>query len=155
MFNLPSQIIIILIASLPIGELRTAIPIAHKIYNMPLYEAYFWSVIGNMIPIIFIIWFLRPLSLWLSKKYKLFDKFFEWLFHYTRRKHSKRFEVFEEIALVLFVAVPLPLTGAWSGALASFVFNIPPKKSLPLIFLGVLISGFIVTFITYGFIILK
>ena len=66
------------------------------------------------------------------------------------KKHSKKFETFEEIALVTFVAIPLPGTGAWSGALVAFVFGIPPKKSIPLIFLGVAIAGIAVSLITLG-----
>lgn len=134
----------------PIGELRAAIPIGLTVFKLGVIETYIISVIGNMIPILIIIFLLEPISNLLSKHFKFFKWFFNWLFEHTRKRHSHKFEVLEEITLVTFVAIPLPMTGAWSGALASFVFGIPPKKSLPLIFLGVLIAGVIVTLITLG-----
>jgi uncharacterized membrane protein len=139
-----------IVAMMPIGELRVSLPLALTKLNMSLPLAFLISVVGNMFPVIFIAYFLEPVSRFLSKHSKFFEWFFEWLFRYTRKKHSKKFEVFEEIALVTFVAIPLPMTGAWSGALAAFVFGIPPKKSLPLITLGVIGAGIIVTIITLG-----
>lgn len=141
---------LLLTAMAPIGELRAAIPIGLTVFKLGVIETYIISVIGNMIPILIIIFLLEPISNLLSKHFKFFKWFFNWLFEHTRKRHSHKFEVLEEITLVTFVAIPLPMTGAWSGALASFVFGIPPKKSLPLIFLGVLIAGVIVTLITLG-----
>ncbi|MBW6431921.1 small multi-drug export protein [Patescibacteria group bacterium] len=141
---------LLLAAMTPIGELRAAIPIGLTAFNLGIIETYIISVIGNMVPILFIIFLLEPTSNFLSKHFRFFKWFFNWLFERTRKRHSQKFEVLEEITLVMFVAIPLPVTGAWSGALASFVFGIPPKKSLPLIFLGVLIAGVIVTLITLG-----
>lgn len=137
-------------AMTPIGELRAAIPLALTRYSLSFWEAYVLAVIGNMVPIFFIVYLLEPVSEFLSKHFKFFKWFFHWLFERTRKKHSKKFEVLEETALVTFVAIPLPVTGAWTGAVAAFVFGIPPKKSLPLIFLGVLIAGVVVSVITLG-----
>lgn len=140
----------ILMAMAPLGELRVALPYALTKLSLPFWEAYFLSVVGNMIPIIIIIYLLDPVSKFLSKHSRLFKRFFDWLFERTRKKHSHRFEVLEEIALVSFVAIPLPVTGAWSGAVAAFVFGIPPKKSLLLILLGVMIAGIVVGLLTIG-----
>lgn len=137
-------------AMVPIGELRAAIPLGLTVFGLGIVETYVISVVGNMVPIFFIVFLLDFVSKFLSKHFRFFKWFFEWLFARTRRKHSRRFELLEEMALITFVAIPLPITGAWTGALASFVFGIPPKKSLPLIFLGVLIAGVIVTMITLG-----
>ena len=82
----------------------------------------------------------------------MFSRFFDWLFERTRRKHSKRFETYQELALLFFVAIPLPITGAWSGSVAAFVFGIPAKKAIPFIIMGVLVSGVIVSLITQGII---
>ncbi len=141
---------LLITAMMPIGELRAAIPLGLTIYNLNFFETFLISVLGNMAPITLIIFLLNPISKLLSKHSQFFRWFFHWLFERTRRKHSKKFEVLEEVALVSFVAIPLPMTGAWTGALASFVFGIPPKKALPLIFLGVLIAGVIVTLLTVG-----
>jgi len=140
----------ILLAMTPIGELRVALPIAITVFKLPFWTAYFISVVGNMIPVLLIAFFLEPISYFLSEKSVFFRKFFEKLFHITRKKHSKKFEVFEELALIIFVAIPLPMTGAWSGMLAAFVFGIKPKKSIPLILLGVMIAGLIVGVLTLG-----
>jgi uncharacterized membrane protein len=141
---------VLLLAMIPIGELRAAIPLGLTHYNLGIIETYLIAVIGNMTPIVFIVFLLEPVSNWLMKHSKFFRWFFNWLFERTRKKHSKKFEVFEEVALVTFVAIPIPMTGGWSGALAAFVFGIPPKKSIPLIALGVAIAGVIVTLITLG-----
>lgn len=140
----------LIIAMIPIGELRAALPLAISHYHLSIPLAFTLAVVGNMLPVIFIAFLLEPVSKFLMEKSRFFNWFFNKLFHYTRTKHSKKFEQLEEVALVTFVAIPLPMTGAWSGALAAFVFGIPPKKSLPLIFLGVLIAGVIVTVLTTG-----
>jgi uncharacterized membrane protein len=138
------------LALMPIGELRVALPVALEVYKISWPVAFIVSVVGNMVPVIFFSFLLDPISKFLMKHSRFFKWFFNWLFERTRKKHSKRFETLEEVALVTFVALPLPITGAWSGTLAAFVFGIPPKKSIPLIFLGVLIAGAIVTLLTKG-----
>lgn len=138
------------IAMTPIGELRAAIPLGITHYRLGVLETFLIAVVGNIIPVIIIAYLLEPISKWLSRHSKYFRCFFEWLFERTRKKHSKKFELFEEVALVTFVAIPLPMTGGWSGALAAFVFGIPPKKAIPLVSLGVVIAGVIVTVITVG-----
>lgn len=140
----------LILAMTPIGELRVALPIALTQFELSLPVAYIVSVFGNIIPVIFIIYLLEPVSKFLSKRSKFFKSFFDKLFTKTREKHSKKFETLEELALITFVAIPLPVTGGWSGALAAFVFGIPPKKSIPLIFIGILIAGVIVALITEG-----
>lgn len=148
--DLPKELATLLIAMIPIGELRASIPVAIEIYNMPWYWAYFWSVLGNTLIITIILLFLEPVSRFLMDKSKIFNKFFDWLFDRTRKKHTERFEKWGALALITFVAIPLPITGGWTGALAAFVFGIPFKKALPLIFIGLLIAGVIVTLVTTG-----
>lgn len=134
-----------LIAMIPLAELRGAIPVAHFSFHFPLWKAFIFAVIGNMIPIPFILLLLGPASEWLMKHSKLMERFFNWLFARTRRKLEKQYELYAEIALAVFVAIPLPLTGAWSGAVAAFLFDIPFKKALFWIFMGVLGAGVAVT----------
>jgi len=149
---MPAELITLIIGALPISELRGAIPIAIGVYNMPIPVAFFWAVLGNIIPVIFILWFLEKVSNFLSHRIYFFNRFFTWLFENTRKNHSQKFELLKEFALVILVAVPLPFTGAWTGALAAFVFGIPFKKAFPLIVLGILIAGVIVTCATMGII---
>jgi len=147
------EIATLLTSMLPISELRGAIPVAVLVYNMSLWSAFLFSVLGNLIPVIFIIWILDLLiNKILIHRIYIFNRFFTWLFEKTRKRHSKKFERWRDLALVILVAIPLPFTGAWTGALAAFVFGIPIKRAFPLIALGVLIAGIIVTSITIGII---
>lgn len=148
--NLPKEIAVFLISMIPVGELRVSIPLGLNVYHLSATETYLWAVMGNLVPVILILLFLGKISNYLSHHVYYFNRFFEWLFEYTRKKHSKKFERYEELFLVLFVAIPLPITGGWSGAIAAFVFGIPPKKAIPLIALGLLIAGGIVMIVTRG-----
>ncbi|MBU2563447.1 MAG: small multi-drug export protein [Actinobacteria bacterium] len=141
-------------AMTPIGELRASIPIALSAYGMNVFETYIISVLGNMIPVAAILWILEPVSKFLMNRFKIARRFFTWLFNYTRRRHSKRFEKYEGYALAGFVAIPLPITGGWTGALIAFVFGIPPKRAILHILIGVLMAGVIVTIVckTVGYI---
>ena len=134
----------------PILELRGSLPIALGVYNLPIWSAFLFSIIGNLIPVFFLLWFLESVSKFLSRHFYFFERFFTWLFEKTRKKHTKKFERWEEFALIILVAIPLPFTGAWTGSLCAFVFGIPFKKALPLIALGVIIAGLIVTSVTLG-----
>ncbi len=135
-------------AMTPVGELRASIPIALGSYRMGIVETYIISVLGNLVPVVAIIWVLDPVSKFLMKRFRIFDRFFTWLFNRTRRKYSKRFEKYRGFALAGFVCIPLPVTGGWTGALISFVFGIPPRKALLHIGIGIMLAGIIVTVIT-------
>lgn len=138
-----------LIAMSPIVEIRGAIPAA-LIYGLPLSHAFFWAVLGNIISAVFVLLLLEPISKILIDNFKIFNRFFKKLFEKTRQKHNHRFEKWGALALIAFVAIPLPFTGSWTGAVAAFVFGIPFKKSFPLISLGIMIAGVIVSFASLG-----
>ncbi len=141
----------LLIAMLPIAELRGAIPVAIVGFDMPVVSAYFWAVVGNTIPAFFLLLFLDPVAQWLRKQSRFFDRFFIWLFARTRRRFSVTSEKYGKfVALVLFVAIPLPITGAWTGAAAAFLFGVPFRRSFPALVIGVLIAGVVVTAMTVG-----
>ena len=150
MIIVSEQITTFLVAMLPIAELRGAIPLAMGIYKMSATSAFFWSVLGNVISVDLVLWLLEPVSKFLSHKNYFWNRFFSWLFAKTRKKHSHKFEIWGALALIAFVAIPLPFTGGWSGAVAAFVFGIEFKKALPLITLGILIAGIIVTLASLG-----
>jgi uncharacterized membrane protein len=141
---LPPELIVILLSASPILELRGAIPVG-KFLGMPLEAVFIWSIVGNMLPIFIIMKYLDPVTRFLIRKSKWFEKFFTRIFETTRKKHSKRFEEVGAIFLVTFIAIPLPGTGAWTGALISHLFNIPYWKSILLIFLGVVGAAVIVS----------
>ncbi|MDI6639426.1 MAG: small multi-drug export protein [Methanocellales archaeon] len=146
--SIPNWISVILVAAMPISELRGAIPVA-MMHDFDPLTAYMLAVIGNLLPVVPLLLWLEPVSNHL-RRYKSWDKFFDWLFTRTHRKHNERFEKYGTIALSLFVAVPLPVTGAWTGCAAAFVFGIKFKHALPAILLGVLIAGVVVTLTCLG-----
>lgn len=134
---------------LPIIELRGGLPIGLS-QGLPWSEAYLFAVLGNLIPVIPILLLLEPVSNWMRKQWRWADRFFTWLFERTRRRTEKTVEKYGTLGLTIFVMIPLPVTGAWTGTLAAFLFGIPARKALPAIVLGVLIAGGIVTAVYYG-----
>lgn len=146
-----SQLIILLISMLPVIELKGAIPLAITKYNLPWWQAYIFGVLGSMISAVIIILLLGVVSDWLSKKFKIFNKFFTWLFERTRNKHAKKMESYQELALFLISAIPIPvLGGVWTAALVAFIFNVNIKKALLFILLGTLVAGMIFVMGTTG-----
>ena len=143
---------VFLIAMSPIFELRGSIPMALGVFHLPIWSAFLISVIGNIVPVVFILLLLETVSDFLSRHSCFFQRFFTWLFERTRKKHAKTFETGRNLALLIFVAIPLPLTGAWTGALCAFLFGIPFKRALPTIAGGVVIAGVIITLATLGII---
>lgn len=150
---MPSELVVFLISMSPVFELRGAIPVAIGVYHMAPLSAFFWAVLGNVIPIVFIILGLDLLiNKFLIHRIYIFNRFFTWLFERTRKNHSGKIERWKDLALMIFVAIPLPGTGAWTGALIAYVFGIPLKRAFPMIALGVLIAGIIVSLVTVGII---
>jgi uncharacterized membrane protein len=142
-------VITFIVSLLPVIELRGAIPIGVSM-GLSTVTSMIVSVIGNMAPIPFIILFIRRIFEWMRKKSPGMKKLAERL---ENKAYSKRDIIYkgEVIGLIIFVAIPLPGTGAWTGALIAALLNIRLKVALPAIALGVLIAGFLVSGITYGF----
>lgn len=145
------EIYTLLLAASPISELRGAIPAAILVWGFNPFKAYVLSVIGNALPVIPLLFIWHYLSDYLSKRFYFLNRFFNWLFDRARTRHNHHFEVWEQLALLIFVAIPFPLTGAWSGTVAAFVFGIPFWRAVAMIFGGILISGLIVLLLTTGF----
>jgi uncharacterized membrane protein len=142
------ELVIIFVAALPIFELRGSIPLALFTFGFDPYTAFFLSVIGNMIPVIPLLLFLEPVSNYL-RQWRIWDIFFSWLFERTHRKHSADFEKYGSIGLAIFVGIPLPATGAWTGCAAAFIFGFKFKNSFLAILAGVIIAGVLVTALAY------
>lgn len=142
--SIPPPIVIIFISMLPFIELRGSIPVAIFVYNMNLAEAFFLSIIGNIVPVPFILLFFKQVEKWL-RNYDLFERFFNWLYERTRKRAKNWIEKYSAIALIVFVAIPLPMTGAWTGSLISYLFDLKFTKAILWIFIGVVIAGIIIT----------
>lgn len=147
--NIPTELIVLFISVFPAIELRGSIPAAIFIFGMhPLYAAML-SILGNILIIPIILLCLRVLEK-LSLKYKWGKVVHDKLEHYVRKRHTHKVKQYEMLALFIFVSIPLPGTGAWTGALVAHIFGFPWKKSFALISLGVITAGVIITLLSTG-----
>lgn len=136
-----------IISMLPIVELRGAIPYAAGM-GIPWFEAYLLAVAGNLVPVVPLLLFLGPVSEWL-RRLPGFGRFFDWLFARTR-KRTHAVEKYGPWGLALFVAIPLPVTGGWTGAAAAYLLGFRFRRSFPAIAAGVLLAGVVVTLAVQG-----
>lgn len=137
-----------LMSMVPVVELRGGIPMGVGL-GLPLWEAYIAAVIGNMVPVPFIIVFIRRIFKWLQTKSPKLDRLVRRL---EKKAHLKGRTVlkYRSLGLVILVAIPLPGTGAWTGALAAAFLDMRLRDAVPSIFLGVLIAGAAVSALTCG-----
>ena len=135
-----------IISMLPIVELRLAIPYGILVQNLEWHNVMLISSLGNYIAAIMVFLFIKYLAEYFMK-YKVFSLILNWIFKRTRNKGS-RIEKYKLYGLILFVGIPLPFTGAWTGCIASYLFNISVKNTLFGTFLGICMSGLIVTTLT-------
>jgi len=139
----------LLAAALPVSEVRGAIPLAIGVYGYDPWQAYILSVLGNLIPVIPLLLFLGPVSDWL-RRFAIWDRFFTWLFSRTRRKYIREHESFGLTALAVFVAIPLPMTGAWTGCAIAFLVGFRFWPAFAAITAGILLAGMVVTATVVG-----
>lgn len=144
-------LIVFLISMVPLMELRGAIPYS-QVVKLPIFQSYIVAIIGNMIPVPFIYLFARKILIW-GKGKNIIGKPFTWCL----KKGNECGEKLEKstgtglfIALMFFVGIPLPGTGAWTGTLAASLLNMNFKSSVIAIMLGVLIAGLIMMTLSFG-----
>ncbi len=147
---LPDEFITSCLAALPVTELRGSIPFAAAFLDMTWQQALFWSILGNLVPVPFILKLLEPAERLLCR-WSIMESFFRWLYERTRRR-GKVVERYKAIGLILFVSIPLPVTGAWTGSVAAHVFGIKFGKALIAVFAGICIAGILVTLVVQGII---
>ena len=132
----------------PIIELRGSVPVGVGM-GLPLLPTLLVSILGNMVPVPFIILFFRKILIWLSKKSKWLASKVEWLEKRTAKKAEIIYK-YELLGLLILVAIPLPGTGAWTGAMVAALLDIRMKNAVPVILAGVTIAGIIMCVISYG-----
>ncbi len=142
-WGIPQEAIIVIISALPVVELRLALPIAINVFHMAWYKAYCLAVIGNMLPVPILLLFLDSLAELVGRA-GMGRRVVNWVFERTRRQ-GKTIERYEKIGLTLFVAIPLPVTGAWTGSIAAFLLGLKFRYAFLSILVGVIIAGAIVT----------
>lgn len=138
-----------LVSMVPVVELRGAIPFGHNVLGLGIWTTFFASVLGNLAPVPFIIVYIRRIFQWLRRNFPSLDRLVDKL---ERKAHlkGKRVTKYKYLGLMLFVAIPLPGTGAWTGALAAAFLDMPLRRALPSIALGVMTAGVVISALSFG-----
>ncbi len=138
-----------LVSMVPVVELRFGIPFGHATLGLPAWAAFTAAVIGNLIPVPFIIVYIRRIFQWMRRHMPRLNRLVDKL---ERKAHLKGQKVtrYKYLGLMLFVAVPLPGTGAWTGSLAAAFLDMPLRKAVPSVVAGVLIAGLAISLLTSG-----
>lgn len=137
-----------LVSMIPVVELRGGIPFGVAA-GLPVWVAFLAAVIGNLIPVPFIIVYIRRIFQWMRRRIPALNRMVDSL---ERKAHLKGQKVtkYKYLGLMLFVAVPLPGTGAWTGSLAAAFLDMPLRKAIPSVVAGVLMAGMAISILTYG-----
>jgi len=146
--QLPPPVAVVLVAMLPIFELRGAIPAGYALGMTNPILIYVLAVAGNFLPVLPILLLVGPVERRL-RRYPVMNRFFDWLFKRTVSR-SAMIKRYESLGLILFVAIPAPMTGAWTGSLAAYLFKLPLRMAIPCIILGILIAGVVVSLVSQG-----
>lgn len=137
-------------AMLPIIELKGAIPVGVAM-GIPIWATYFIAWAGSCLPAPFIILFIERILQWMSKSsVKFFNKTSNWVLK-KADKHKGTIEKYGYLGVFIFVAIPLPGTGVWTGSLISAVLGLKPKKAIPLVLLGNAVAGFLMVLLSSWF----
>jgi len=140
---LAREVVVFVLSMLPVVELRGALPVAMNLMGMPWHKAFLLAIAGNLLPVPFLLLFLESIARWVSRV-DIGKRLVDWVFQRTRRQ-GRMIERYERIGLALFVAIPLPMTGAWTGSIAAFLLGVKFSRALLSIAVGVIIAGVVVT----------
>lgn len=148
--GIPSELVVFLLAALPVTELRAALPVGMTVFHLSALEAFVFSVLGNTLPLFFLYACLPPLLTWASKHSPRLHGILERYFFRLSKKHEQSFRRYGTLFLAIFVAIPLPGSGVWTGSLLALLFRLPARYSIPAILIGLFLSGIIVLLLTQG-----
>ncbi len=148
--GLPKWLIILITSATPVIEVRGAVPLGIIALKMDPSTVIILSVIGSLIPVFPIILGLRHLTPYF-RKIKIIDRFLEWLFHRTRKK-SAIIEDLKLVGLTLFVGIPFPGTGVWTGCVAAYLLDLKPLPTVIAVTIGTIIASLLMTAASLGLI---
>lgn len=144
------DLFIILLSAVPVGELRVALPLALEGYGFTIPRALFDAYLGNALPVVPLFFGLNALTHWCDKHWPFFHRLLEKFIRRTQERLQKDYATYGALALCIFVAIPLPLTGVWTATVAAVIFGIPPRRAFTAILSGMAIAGLIVLLATKG-----
>lgn len=146
----PDWLSVVLLSALPVTELRASLPIALFYYDLPISQAVFFSVLGNTIPLFLVFLLFSPLLSWAKRRSPILHRLIEDHVRKLEHRHAQKYQRWGAIFLLIFVAIPLPGSGVWTGSLLAVLFGMKPSLSIPAIFLGLLSSAGIVLLLSFG-----
>lgn len=148
--GLPPIVVVFIISMIPILELRGGL-IAASLLGIPMWKAVGACILGNILPIPFILLFIEKILDWMEKcKIGWMRKLALWLKARALGEKSQKIRKYEFLGLLLFVGIPLPGTGAWTGSLIAALLHVSRKKSVPAIFCGLILATTIMCLVFYG-----
>jgi uncharacterized membrane protein len=150
--DIPPQLATVIIAALPVAENRVSVPLALGVYYLPVWQALFFSILGSVLAAACVVYGLHFIYRRLQGRLGIGDRILQKIFERTERKFTQKYQRWGELALLIFVAVPLPMTGAWTGSIAAFLFGIKPARALLFISIGVILSAGIMALLSLGII---
>ncbi|MBL7058172.1 small multi-drug export protein [Patescibacteria group bacterium] len=141
-----------ILSIMPVGEMRISIPIALGFYKLSLSEALFVAISSNILLVTLLVYFFTHLNNCVKGRSASLDAFVERIFERTRGTILHKHRALGDIALMLLVALPIPFTGVWTGALAAWLLEVSKGQALLYITIGIMISAYIIAFVSFGFI---
>jgi uncharacterized membrane protein len=146
--GLPPELVVFIISALPIFEIRGGAIAGLAIFHLPVEQVLFYGFLGNIASVTPLLLFLEPITKWLYGN-RTADRFFHWLFARAQRK-AEQINRWGPFGLVLFTAIPLPVSGAWTATLASIFLGVRRWRAIASIYAGVIIAGIVVSLLTLG-----
>ncbi len=137
-----------ILAMTPVGEVRASVPVGIGVYDLPVWEVFALSVLGNVLVGALAMLVMLPVISYLIKHWPTLHRVWEKYIHRLETKNAGAFEKWGSLALILFVAVPLPMTGIYSGAIAASIFQIPFRRAIVLLGIGSIIATAVMTLLT-------
>jgi len=150
MILLKTYLLSFFLSMIPLTELRATVPWIMVTHGEQWVGLVIVAIIGNIIPAIILLWGLGLVDKFLAKRFNFFAKIYNKVLQLTRKKTQKKLLRYGYLALFLFVAIPLPGTGVWTGAIAAWLFGLPKRQSLITIILGTVLAAIIMTLISKG-----
>ncbi len=150
LYTVPGPIATALVAMIPFAEAQVAVPMALSVYKMSPWWAVICSGIGGTLITTFLVYSLGPILGLVVRYVPPARPMIDWLFDRTRHRFVGKYEKYGLLALLVFVIIPGPGSGAWAGSLAAFLFGIPKKKAVVSISIGLFFAAFLVLLVTTG-----
>lgn len=144
------ELTVFFVAATPVSELRGSIPLGIVVFGLSAYVTVILSVLGNLLPVFFIYGLGNAWIRWTERRRGFLHRLTHAVLRRSERRFRDKYIRYGMIALPIFVGIPLPMTGAWTGTIAAFLLGIPFRKAFPLVVLGVLAAAVIVTLATTG-----